>query len=397
MFNKKNATAKLMATVFMLLGMGATVVNAADAVSATETTEQISVSEDGEADDDVNLTSGAAADFLQTLAEINEDVNTQSTADEEDSEEDAEASSDYDWSDKVMADVEESLNIRKKADGESKVIGKLYAGAVATVIEVGDEWTYIESGDVKGYISNDYCVYGDNAEALAGEICDTVAKVKTDGLRVRAEADEEAQVLGVVDKGDKLVVRTKAKETDGWVAVKYNGEKAYVSADYVKVKLDLGEAITIEEEQARIAAEKAAAEAAEAAEAAVQSGDTSTTVSTTQNEAVSASTDDTTLLGAIIYIEAGGSSYEGKLAVGAVVMNRVRSGSYPNTISGVIYQSGQFATGSLSSVIANGVPSSCISAAKEAISGTDNTGGCLSFRASSSGYSGTVIGDNVFF
>lgn len=49
---------------------------------------------------------------------------------------------------------------------------------------------------------------------------------------------------------------------------------------------------------------------------------------------------DLYLLGAIIQCEADGEPYEGKLAVGSVVMNRVRSSYFPNTVSGVIYQSG---------------------------------------------------------
>ena len=75
--------------------------------------------------------------------------------------------------------------------------------------------------------------------------------------------------------------------------------------------------------------------------------------------------DDVTLLGALIYCEAGNQSYEGMVAVGAVVMNRVYSSSFPNSISEVIYQSGQFTpaySGALSSALASGVPSTCYQA-----------------------------------
>ena len=88
------------------------------------------------------------------------------------------------------------------------------------------------------------------------------------------------------------------------------------------------------------------------------------------------------------------------VAVGAVVMNRVRSGSYPNSISGVIYQSGQFTpagSGGVANVLASGVRSSCLQAARDAINGTDNTNGALSFRSVSSGHAGRLIGANVFF
>ena len=120
----------------------------------------------------------------------------------------------------------------------------------------------------------------------------------------------------------------------------------------------------------------------------------------TRKAAVAASTDDVTLLGALIQCEAGSCSYEGMVAVGAVVMNRVRSGAYPGSISGVIYQGGQFTpalNGSVAAVLSRGVSGACIQAAQEAIGGRDNTNGALSFRSAASGYSGTVIGANVFF
>ncbi|MBS6836387.1 MAG: cell wall hydrolase, partial [[Eubacterium] rectale] len=111
---------------------------------------------------------------------------------------------------------------------------------------------------------------------------------------------------------------------------------------------------------------------------------------TTQGEAVSAGADDLTLLAAIIECEAGGESYECQLAVGAAVINRVKSSSYPNSISGVIYQKGQFgpaSSGKLARKLSGSISSSCYSAAQEAMSGVDNTGGCTSFNDHGSGIS----------
>ena len=80
-------------------------------------------------------------------------------------------------------------------------------------------------------------------------------------------------------------------------------------------------------------------------------------------------------------------------------MNRLRAG-YAGSISGVIYQSGQFtpaSSGALASVLASGVSGSCIQAAQEAIAGASNVGGATSFRNAASGASGIVIGNHVFF
>ena len=103
------------------------------------------------------------------------------------------------------------------------------------------------------------------------------------------------------------------------------------------------------------------------------------------------------LLASIIYCEAGNQPYEGQVAVGAVIMNRVNSGAYPNTIEGVIYQSGQFgpaATGWLNQVRNSGCyTASCMQAAEDALNGVNPVGGCLYFDQ---GGCGMKIGAHYF-
>lgn len=87
---------------------------------------------------------------------------------------------------------------------------------------------------------------------------------------------------------------------------------------------------------------------------------------------------DHRLLSKLVYGEARGESYKGQVAVAAVVLNRVASASFPNTISGVVYQSGAFSCVDNGSI--NNTPdSSCIRAARDALNGWDPTGGCLYF------------------
>lgn len=293
------------------------------------------------------------------------------------------------WQDKLMADVDDYLCVRAKADKDSEVVGKMYKGDRAVIKKEGKTWTKIESGNVKGYVKNEYCVFGTDALEYAKKNCDTVAKVETDGLRVRSEADVNASVVKAVGKGDKLVVDTKADEVEGWVAVKLNSKTYYVSAEYVTVKLDTGKAITIAEEQA--AMKKAAASS---------SNGQTTTTSTAPGNSLAASADEETLLAALIQCEAGGCGVECMTAVAAVVINRVHSGSYPNTIYGVIYQRGQFgpaSSGRLEQRLANGVSSSARQAAQAALAGSDPTGGAKSFKLASSGHAGVVIGPIVFY
>ena len=85
---------------------------------------------------------------------------------------------------------------------------------------------------------------------------------------------------------------------------------------------------------------------------------------------------DHRLLSRLVYAEARGESYKGQVAVAAVVLNRVDSASFPNTISGVIFQSGAFTCVSNGSI--NNTPdSTAIRAALDALNGWDPTGGCL--------------------
>ncbi len=294
------------------------------------------------------------------------------------------------WQNRLMANVEESLNVRTEPNEAAALAGKLRKGDVAEVVERMDGWTHITSGNVDGYVKDEFCVFGQEAYAYAKANCTTKATVLEAGLRLRSEANEASSIYDVVAQGDTLTVAADMEVPEGWVAIQYGDGIAYVSAQYVEVALSTGTGITVEEEQAIIAKQKAEEEAKKAEQA--------KKAATTQKAAVEASYDEVTILGALIQLEAGNECYDGQVAVGAVVMNRVRSGSYPNSISDVVYQRGQFSVRDrVAGVAAGGVKSSCLQAAQQAINGTDNTGGALQFAPVSSGRGGVVIGNHVFY
>lgn len=147
------------------------------------------------------------------------------------------------------------------------------------------------------------------------------------------------------------------------------------------------------EEAKRLAEEKAAQEAAAQAEKEAQEQAEQAQASS----AVNASASERELLAALIFCEAGNQPYDGQVAVGAVVMNRVRSGSFPDTITDVIYQSGQFTpamTGWLDSVLASdGYTDSAMQAAADALAGSNPIGDCLYFSTGGGGYQ---LGDHYF-
>ena len=297
------------------------------------------------------------------------------------------------WQNRLMADVDNQMNVRAEASAESDIVGRLRKGDVAEVVEMGAEWTKIQSGNVEGYVKNSYCVFGQEALAYAKENVDTRATVTGNGLRVRSEASTETgAIVAAVSKGTVLIVDTDAEVPEGWVAVGYTGKTRFVSEEFVDVTFATTEAITIEEER-EIARKKAEEEAKRKAAQ-------TTEIIVVQRDAYNATTDEILLLAALIQCEAGGECYEGKVAVGAVVMNRVRSSKYPNSISEVIYSPKQFTpagNGKVAQVLANGPKESCIQAAQEAVNGVDYTNGAVSFRQTKTGHAGLVIGGHVFF
>ena len=136
----------------------------------------------------------------------------------------------------------------------------------------------------------------------------------------------------------------------------------------------------IEEEAVRARQEQAAQERAAAGQ-----------------QKVTLTPEEQALLASIIFCEAGNQPYEGQVAVGAVILNRVKSGSYPNSVAEVIYQPGQFGpamTGWLDTVLASGsYTPTAMQAAVDAAAGSNPIGDCLYFG---NGDYGILIGDHYF-
>ena len=347
----------------------------------------------------------------------------------------------------------------------------------------------------------------------AAEDNDTTITVNVDALRVRQNPSLKAKRLGRVNKGNTL--RYIDTVDDEWIAVEFNGETAYVAAQYVTINCmgpaeeqslqeqvavlqdaeteqimfqtgseTVGEAVaeaaateeapvpaeTAVTEEVPVPAETAVTEevpvdvetaATEEAPAVAQTlalgeitaaqelpqvieeqqdvqalaetqqapaeevvgayaGEIQVAEDDTDNSADGGSEEgivleeeavplaaeivedsyEVKLLAALIQCEAGGECYEGQVAVGAVVMNRVADPRFPETISEVIYQSGQFTPvkhGKVDRVLASGnIYESCLQAAREAISGVSNVGTATRFRRGTRA-DGIVIQHHVFY
>ena len=199
------------------------------------------------------------------------------------------------WSGKALANTDSTIDVLNGPEGTA--IGKMYSNTVVTVVEEGETWVKISSGNVTGYVTVDSLLFGSAAVERAEVAC---------------------------AKGTK-------------------------------------DAKTLEE----IKSERIAS--------------------------------DRKLMAAIIFCEAGNQPYQGKVAVGAVIMNRIKSGRFPNTLEGVIYQRGQFTpamTGKLARVLSSGkIPSSCYQAADDAFAGVNPIGSALFFNTHHGSFK---LGDHYF-
>ena len=281
-----------------------------------------------------------------------------------------------------MANVNNSVNVRTEPSEEAEKAGLLYKDCGGRILERGEDWSRIQSGELVGWVSNDYVLFDEEAEELASDVGFKILTVETDALRIREEPSTDAMILGLVASGDELEV-VNDEETE-WIEVAYEEEEGYVSAEYVKVtfSIDAGETM----EQIRIR-EEAEAEAKRKA------------LLRAQQAKVDADGNETKLLAALVQCEAGTGNYEGQLAVAACVMNRVRSSAYPNSIYGVIYASGQFTpalNGKVAAVYNNKVYDSCFTAAQDALNGKTNIGTATHFKRAGS-HEGVVVGGNVFW
>lgn len=279
----------------------------------------------------------------------------------------------------VMANVTNALNVRSDASETAEKVGMLYKDCGGTILDRRDGWTKLQSGNIIGWASDEFLLFGENALALANSVGKMVATINTETLRVRTEPNTEAGVYGLLPQGE--IVEVLGQDEDGWVCVDYEGSDGYVSLEYVALDFIIDAGETLEEIKIRQAEEEEAKRH--------------------QNYgAYTTDADTTLLLAALIQCEAGSESYEGKVAVGAVVMNRVRSTAYPNSIHGVIYASGQFTpamNGKVNALYESGnISASCIQAAEEALSGVSNVGDLTHFRRNN-GREGLVIGNHVFY
>ena len=317
----------------------------------------------------------------------------------------------YQYENTFLANVSEYLNVRSIPSTDGEVVGKIYAGGGGEVVEKSEQWSKIVSGNVEGYINNDYAWFSHDAEAHMPEVCSMYGISNADSLRVRKGPGTDWKVIAMVNAGAE--VQVLGFEGD-WAKVNYIGTEAYIFAEYLDTQYYIQTGVTIEEEQEairleqeRLAEEQRKAEEEEAArQQKIQNAIANSSLTeTVQTSAYSVSEEDAYLLACTVCAEAGYESYEGKLAVANIILNRLNGGAYGSTIYDVVYARGQFSVvtnGALNRVINNGPNAESLQAAKDALAGKNNvpryTGFCALRSANYDLYSEySIICNQVFY
>ena len=177
------------ATAFMMMGTVAQAeevdlnIGAAAVLDSDETTK--------ETNQEVLITAGAMADESLIPAGSDDADETEQSDEERETEQEENESEDFSF---AMANVDNSVNVREEPGEEAPVAGKLFKNCGATVLEQGEGWTKIQSGNLTGWVSNDYLIFGEEAKTMMEEVGTLKATVLTDALRVRKDASEDAGV-----------------------------------------------------------------------------------------------------------------------------------------------------------------------------------------------------------
>ena len=319
-----------------------------------------------------------------------------------------------------VIDAKDMLDIHAEANTASAVIGQVMEDGHVAILAKYNDWVQIQAGEIAGWVPAENLVETEisNEEAVAANeqvIAErTGATASEDEFFAEEEVqqDETAALQAEASKAaqneiEEVQAAEEAARIEAEAQAQAAAEEAARLAAEAQAKAAAEEAARLEaeaqakaaEEAARLEAEaQAKAAAEEAAQLEAEAQQAALAAQAAQTAAISA--EELKLLANIIYCEAGSESYVGKVAVGNVIMNRVKSASQPNTITEVVYAKGQFSpvrNGSLQRALSSDkADAACYQAAIEALAGAQPVGGKLFFRRNN-GRSGQVIGHHVFY
>lgn len=177
-----------------------------------------------------------------------------------------------DYENIAVSQVTDYVNIRKEANTNSDIVGKIYNNCAASILETvegeGGKWYRIQSGTVNGFIKAQYFITGEEAETLAQSIGREFVTINTESLRLREEPNLTSNTLTLLSQGARYVVKADAGE---FFQVEIDSDLVgYVSKDYCRAEVEFDQAVSLEEEAAKKEEETKRKQEADAAIAALQ-------------------------------------------------------------------------------------------------------------------------------
>ncbi len=385
---------KRVAVLLTILLVAGAVLSAFDvlSVSATSTTQQQITDEENQKDqleqeldktqDQLEGLKGVSSELKQELGSLNDQltqivnnlaelelqiaVKEQEIADTQAALEEAKETENWQYECMVLR-ARAMYEMRE----ESHINALISAGNFSEVLNAADYYSRIARYDQEKMEE-----YTDNRELIEEHEARLQAEhIELESLKVQVEA-EKSRVSGLISQTSNSISRYADQISDAEKrALEYEQE--------IKQKEQTIEALKKKYEE-ELALSRAAANA-----------------SWRDISEVSFDENDRYLLANLIYCEAGAEPYDGKVAVGSVVINRVLSSKYPDSVLGVIYQGGQFSpvgSGRLALALEAGrANADCYRAADEAMSGITNVGNCVYFRTPIEGLEGIQIGGHIFY
>lgn len=143
-----------------------------------------------------------------------------------------------------IANVDNHLNIREGAGEDCDLVGKLPKDAGCEILETEGEWSKIQSGEVTGYVKNEFLFTGDAAIQKAEEVKSIVATSNTMTLNARTEPNTDCSIWTTIAEGEELQV---LEDMGDWVKVDIDGDACYVAKEFVSLSEELPKAMTLTE------------------------------------------------------------------------------------------------------------------------------------------------------
>ena len=168
--------------------------------------------------------------------ETTEEATTEAPA-QDDSQ--AAASPVMDFSGKAIVTASGSVNIRQSGDVNAAKVGTINAGGLVNIVEKGDTWSHITSGNVDGYIRNDLMAFGGDAASYASANLSKVAVVNTAALKLRSAASTDSDSITLLAQGETYPI---VEVGDAWTKLQLDSVTGYVKNEYITISYNMSTA-----------------------------------------------------------------------------------------------------------------------------------------------------------